>query len=66
MQLPEPGIRVFTKSPAMRRAGTVMWRVPGSDGQQLRVRWDGAKTQRTVSVDRLVVGRAQKAAHASA
>lgn len=66
MQLPEPGNRVFTKPPAMRRAGTVMSRVPGRDGQQLRVRWDGAKTQRTVAAERVVTDQAQKAAHASA
>ncbi len=63
----EPGVRVRTKPPAMRRAGTVLSRVPGQDGQQLRVRWDGAKTQATVAAARLVLMQDQgKAAHASA
>lgn len=67
MQQFEPGTRVRTRPPAMSRRGTVLSRVPSSNGQQLRVRWDGAKTQCTVPANRLVIARDQaRAASASA
>lgn len=66
MQRFEPGTRVRTIPPAMRRAGIVLSRVPASDGQQLRIRWDAARTQCTVPAARLVVAGNQKAAYAIA